>query len=90
MCPCSYLSLECELSCKLHREGLPEGQDMTKGAVLSSLGREKWGGGEHDIVYTYCSILMHKWNSYILCGNHVVFSKLADALPPAPPQVIPT
>jgi len=33
----TYLSLESELSCKLHREDFPEGEDMTKSAVLPSL-----------------------------------------------------
>ena len=33
----TYLSLESELSCKLHGEGFPEGEDMTQSAVLSSL-----------------------------------------------------
>ena len=47
MCPCLYLSLECELSCKLHREGLPEGQDVTKGAVFSSLGEKVEKHGKH-------------------------------------------
>jgi len=33
----TYLSLESELSCKLHREGFPEGEDVTKSAVFPSL-----------------------------------------------------
>lgn len=37
----TYLSLKSELTCKLHREGFPEGEDMTKSAELSSL--LEWG-----------------------------------------------
>ena len=39
-----YLSQEHELLRKLYREGLPEGKDMAKGAVLSSLGTEVENG----------------------------------------------
>ena len=38
--------------CKLHREGLPERQDMTEGAVLSSLG-ERGEKGMHGIIIYY-------------------------------------
>jgi len=33
----TYLSLKSELTCKLHREGFPEGEDMTKSAEWLSL-----------------------------------------------------
>ena len=42
---CIYLLLKCELSCKFHREGLPERQDVTKDTILN-LGREL--GTEED------------------------------------------
>ena len=44
----TYLFLEHELSCKFYRKGLPERQDMTKGAMSLSLRREV---GERETTY---------------------------------------
>ena len=66
----SYLALECELSCKLHREGLPERQDMTEGTVLTSLG-ERW----KSMVNIHTPLMSVTWMSLL----HVQFDTVPRA-----------